>query len=99
MTFHIANGFSFSIDPVLARLGAVNLYWYGFAYTFGFAGLWLWLELQRKHFSWSARRSSEECFIFIIAIMLTGRLFEVIVYEWDWYRERPEQIRNCPGRC
>jgi phosphatidylglycerol:prolipoprotein diacylglycerol transferase len=92
MTFTLVNGLTFTIDPVLARIGDFDLYWYGFAYTFGFAGLWLWLELQRKQFGWSARRSSEACMIFIIAIMLGGRLFEVVVYEWDWYRERPEQI-------
>lgn len=92
MTFTFAGGLTFTIDPVLGRIGGVDLYWYGFAYTFGFAGLWLWLELQRRQFGWSARRSSEVCFIFIIAILLCGRLFEIAVYEWDWYRERPEQI-------
>jgi phosphatidylglycerol:prolipoprotein diacylglycerol transferase len=74
------------------RIGGLDLYWYGFAYTFGFAGLWLWLELQRREFGWSARRSSEACFIFIVATLLGGRFFDIIVYEWDWYRERPEQI-------
>jgi phosphatidylglycerol---prolipoprotein diacylglyceryl transferase len=92
MTFTLANGFTFTIDPVIARIGSLNLYWYGFAYTFGFAGLWVWLELQRGQLGWSARRSSEACVILIVAIMLSGRLFEVAVYEWDWYRYRPREI-------
>ncbi len=92
MTFTLANGLTFTIDPVMARIGGLDLYWYGFAYTFGFAGLWLWLELQRGQFGWSARRSSAACFIFIFSILLSGRLFEVAVYEWDWYRQRPGQI-------
>jgi len=92
MTFSLANGISFTIDPVLARIGGLDLYWYGAAYTFGFASLWLWLGLQRQKLGWSAARASEACIIFIFAILLSGRFFEVAVYEWDWYRERPAQI-------
>lgn len=92
MTFTLMNGLTFTIDPVLGQIGNIDLYWYGFAYTFGFAGLWLWLELQRRQLGWSARRASEACVIFIVATLLGGRFFEVAVYEWDWYRERPEQI-------
>ena len=92
MTFTLASGLTFTIDPVMMSIGGVDLYWYGFAYTFGFAGLWLWLEVQRRQLGWDAGRSSEACFIFILAILLGGRLFEVAVYEWDWYRERLEQI-------
>ena len=32
MTFTLGNGFVFSIDPVLFRIGALDVYWYGFVF-------------------------------------------------------------------
>jgi phosphatidylglycerol:prolipoprotein diacylglycerol transferase len=92
MTFTFANGFAFSIDPVMFRIGRLNLYWYGFVYTLGFGVLWLWLWLARRGLGWTAREVSEACIIFILTVMAGGRLFEVLIYEWGWYSEHIEQI-------
>ena len=92
MTFTFGNGLGFSIDPVLFRIGVWDLYWYGFVYTLGFSALWLWLWLARRQLNWTASQVSEACIIFIIAVMVGGRVFEVAVYEWGWYSGRIEQI-------
>ena len=92
MAFTLGNGFAFSIDPVIFRIGGLSAYWYGFVYTLGFSALWLWLWLTQRQLNWTTRQVSEACIIFIIAVMAGGRLFEVIVYEWGWYSGRIEQI-------
>lgn len=92
MLFSLGNGFVFSVDPVMLRIGHFDVYWYGFVYTLGFSVLWLWLWLARRQLEWTARQVSEACIIFIVAVMVSGRLFEVVIYEWDWYRQHIEQI-------
>lgn len=92
MTFTFANGLAFSIDPVLFRIDGVSAYWYGFFYSLGFAGLWLWLWLHRRQLGWTAYQASEACIIFMLGVMVCGRLVEVFVYEWDWYHIRIAQI-------
>lgn len=92
MTFTFANGLVFSINPVLFRIDGISAYWYGFFYSLGFAGLWLWLWLHRRQLGWTPYQASEACIIFMLAVMLCGRLVEVFVYEWEWYRVRTAQI-------
>ncbi len=92
MTFTLANGFVFSIDPILFHIGKINIYWYGFVHTLGFSVLWLWLLLARRQLNWTALQVSEACVIFIVAAMICGRLFDVVVYEWRWYSNHISQI-------
>jgi phosphatidylglycerol:prolipoprotein diacylglycerol transferase len=92
MLFSLGNGFVFFVDPVMLRIGQFDVYWYGFFYTLGFGILWLWLWLARRQLDWTARQVSEACIIFIITVLASGRLFEVIIYEWDWYGQHIEQI-------
>jgi phosphatidylglycerol:prolipoprotein diacylglycerol transferase len=92
MTFTVANGFAFSIDPILIHVGKINVYWYGFVYTLGFSALWLWLLFARRQLNWTAFEVSEACVIFIVAVTICGRLFDVVVYEWGWYSNHISQI-------
>lgn len=85
-------GFVHNIDPVMFILAGFDVYWYGFAYTFGFAFMVLWLWWQRRELNWSPREVVNASIVFVIAILAGGRLFEVIVYEWAWYRDHPAQI-------
>lgn len=80
MLFSLGNGFVFSVDPVMLRIGHFDVYWYGFVYTLGFSVLWLWLWLARRQLNWTARQVSGACIIFIVAMMASGRLFEVVIY-------------------
>jgi len=85
-------GFVHSIDVVMFRVLGFDVYWYGFAYTFGFAGMVYWLRHERDKLGWTPRQVIDTSIIFVIMILAGGRIFEVIVYEWEWYREHPEQI-------
>jgi phosphatidylglycerol---prolipoprotein diacylglyceryl transferase len=85
-------GFVHNIDPVMFSVAGFEIYWYGFAYTFGFAFMVLWLRRQRHELGWTAEQVVHTSIIFVIAILAGGRIFEVIVYEWEWYREHLVQI-------
>jgi phosphatidylglycerol:prolipoprotein diacylglycerol transferase len=85
-------GFVNNIDPVIASVGGVKIYWYGFAYTFGFTGMVAWLARERGVLGWSPAQVVSSSIILVAAILAGGRLFEVAVYESDWYRDRLLEI-------
>lgn len=85
-------GFVHNIDPVMFRVVGFDVYWYGFAYSFGFAFMVLWLWKQRRKLNWTAAQVVNASIVFVIAILAGGRIFEVAVYEWVWYRDHLAQI-------
>jgi phosphatidylglycerol:prolipoprotein diacylglycerol transferase len=87
-------GFVHDIDPVMVSLGGFDIYWYGFAYTFGFAGMIFWFWLKRPLLGWTGRDVVVASILMMATILIGGRLFEIAVYEWDWYRAHPVDIPN-----
>ena len=85
-------GYVHNIDPVMFTVAGFRVWWYGFAYTFGFAFMVLWLWLKRRALSWNATQVTISSIVFVLLILLGGRIFDVVVYEWDWYREHLSQI-------
>lgn len=85
-------GFVNTIDPVMFTIAGFSVYWYGFAYSFGFAFMVWWLWLKRADLGWSVAQVINLSMIFVVLILAGGRIFEVIVYEWEWYRDHLGQI-------
>jgi phosphatidylglycerol---prolipoprotein diacylglyceryl transferase len=85
-------GFVHNIDPVMFTIAGFRVYWYGFAYTFGFAFMVAWLWWKREDLGWNASQVVHASIIFVIAVLAGGRIFEVMVYEWEWYRDHLWQI-------
>jgi phosphatidylglycerol:prolipoprotein diacylglycerol transferase len=85
-------GYVHNIDPVMFTAGSVDIYWYGFAYSSGFAFMLAWMAWQRRSLGWSARDVLLAGVIFAAFILIGARIFDIAVYEWDWYREKPAQI-------
>jgi phosphatidylglycerol:prolipoprotein diacylglycerol transferase len=85
-------GFVHNIDPVMFTIAGFRVYWYGFAYTFGFAFMVWWLWHKREALGWTLAQVINLSIIFVVMILAGGRIFEVIVYEWEWYREHLTQI-------
>ena len=77
-----------SIDPVIAKLGPLYLWWYGLSYTLGFLGVFFWMRRQRI--------SLAETYDLVLrlgtGVLLGGRLVEVFFYEWAYYGEHLWQI-------
>ncbi len=78
--------FIHNIDPVLFSLGPLATYYYGLAYTLGFLGLHLWLRLRRRGMGWSLAEVYDFSIIFSASVLIFGRSFEIIFYEWGYYR-------------
>jgi phosphatidylglycerol:prolipoprotein diacylglycerol transferase len=81
-----------SINPVMLNVSGYAVTWYGFAYTFGFAGMALWLWHEREVLGWTTLDVVDSSIIFVLTVLVCGRLFEVFVYEWEWYRLHLAQI-------
>lgn len=88
----MSGGFVHDIHPVMFSLGGLRAHWYGFAYTVGFAGLWLWLQLRRRSLGWSARDVLDAGIALSLGVLLFGRAFDVLVYEWAYYARHPDQL-------
>jgi phosphatidylglycerol:prolipoprotein diacylglycerol transferase len=84
--------FVHDIDPVLAQVGGVYLWWYGFAYTAGFLGLFLWLRTLRDQLGMDRRQVYDLSILCAGGVLLGGRAVEVIFYEWSYYGEHLAHI-------
>jgi phosphatidylglycerol:prolipoprotein diacylglycerol transferase len=85
-------GFVHNIDPVMFTIGGFDVYWYGFAYTFGFTFMVFWMRRQSEALGWSAREVVLAGIIFSAFVLVGARVFDVVVYEWQWYRQHLEQV-------
>jgi phosphatidylglycerol:prolipoprotein diacylglycerol transferase len=74
----------FNPAAVTTPLGTV--YWYGLVYTIGFLGVFLWIWLRRHSIGMSRRDVATFTIVFAAAVLLGGRLFDIFVYEADYYR-------------
>lgn len=77
------------IDPVIADIGGVYLWWYGASYTLGFLELHLWFRWQRKRLGLSLRDVYALSIVIPGCVVLFGRLVEVVFYEWPFYSAHP----------
>jgi phosphatidylglycerol:prolipoprotein diacylglycerol transferase len=81
-------------DTAIAITPFGAIYWYGAVYSLGFLGVFLWFWIGRK----SRGLSNAEVFSLTIAVsvgvLIGGRVFDILVYELDYYREHPAAVLN-----
>lgn len=77
------------LDPVLAQVGGVYLWWYGLSYTLGFLNIWWYLRRHRGALRYSAGEVDALAFFFCAGVLLGGRALEVAFDEWPFYSEHP----------
>ena len=80
------------IDPVLAELGEVRLWWYGLAYAVGLLTVDLWVWFRRERLGFEVRDVAEFSLLFAAGVLLGGRIFDVVLYEWFYYEDHVWQI-------
>jgi phosphatidylglycerol---prolipoprotein diacylglyceryl transferase len=68
------------IDPIIASVGGVHLWWYGLSYTLGFGEAFLYLRRKLP-----PRSVYNLCILMFAGVLLGGRAVEVIFYEWPFY--------------
>lgn len=86
------SGYIHQLDPVLFRLGNVELYYYGLAYAIGFLGIHLWLRRRRNALGWDLADVYNFSILFAFSVLLFGRLFSVLIYHLDYYRQHIFQV-------
>ena len=88
----MSHGFVHDIDPIIATVGGVHLWWYGFVYIIGFLFLHAWLQLRRRAIGLSISEVYTLDLFFAGGVLLCGRLVEVFFYEWRYYGDHLHQI-------
>ena len=73
------------IDPVIGAIGGLYLWWYGLTYTLGFLVTLIWLRLNRAAIALGVSGVYTLTLFIAAGVLLGGRLFEVVFYEWAYY--------------
>ncbi len=84
--------FVHSIDPVIADIGGVYLWWYGLSYSLGFLGIFLWFRRARSRLRMTLSEVYSVTLYLAIGVLIGGRVIEVAFYEWDFYSQHPLYI-------
>jgi phosphatidylglycerol---prolipoprotein diacylglyceryl transferase len=80
------------IDPVLLSVCSIDTYYYGLAYTLGLLGVYLWFYRRRSELGWSAEQGVDLSIALVVCVLIFGRAFEIIVYEWGYYSQHPSEL-------
>ena len=80
------------IDPIVASVGGVHLWWYGLSYAAGFANAHLFLRRARARLGLSLASIYELTICLAVGVLLGGRLVVVFVNEWPFYHQHPALI-------
>jgi len=80
------------IDPVLADVGGVYLWWYGLSYALGFLELHWFLQRARPRLGLTSTQVYNLSLSVMIGVLAGGRLVEVAFDEWPFYRDHATLI-------
>lgn len=76
-----------SIDPVLGEAWGVYFWWYGLSYALGFLEIHLFLTRARHRIGLGLSEVYSLSLMFMVGVLVGGRLVEVAFDEWPFYRE------------
>jgi len=88
----IGGPFVLSIDPVFLDLGEIKLWYYGLAYAAGFFCIFLWFMKRRLPVGLPVNEVWSLSIIFAISSLIGGRVFEILVCEWEIFRNNPLEM-------
>lgn len=86
--------FIHDLDLAIGTVFGLPVYWYGAVYTLGFLGVFAWFALRRDRLGWSMADVLELSCLMALGILIGGRVFDILVYELDYYRAHPLQAAN-----
>lgn len=81
-------------NPLAAATPVGPVYWYGLVYSVGFIGVFLWFWFRRSRVGLSRRDVVTFTIVFAAGVLLGGRIFDILVYEADYYRAKPLDALN-----
>jgi phosphatidylglycerol---prolipoprotein diacylglyceryl transferase len=77
------------IDPILASIGALHLWWYGLSYALGFLEVYLFAKRQRHELSLTRSEVYVLALMMGVGVLIGGRAVEVSFDEWGFYSQHP----------
>jgi len=80
------------LNPVLGGIFGLKLWYYGLTYSLGFLGVYLWFKLAQQRLGWSDRDVLDLSILVALGVLLGGRAFEIVFYEWGYYTQHPSQL-------
>jgi phosphatidylglycerol:prolipoprotein diacylglycerol transferase len=75
------------IDPIIATIGGVHLWWYGLSYSLGFLNAHLFLRRNRERLGLSLANVYELSFLLAFGVLAGGRGLVAFRHEWAFYRD------------
>lgn len=90
----MATPFVHDFDVEIGTVFGLPVYWYGAVYTLGFVGVFAWFALRRRRLGWSMADVVELSCLMALGILVGGRVFDILVYELDYYRANPFEAAN-----
>jgi phosphatidylglycerol:prolipoprotein diacylglycerol transferase len=81
-----------SLDPIIASVFGVQLWWYGLGYAVGFLCVFFHLRGQRDRLELSRGDAYDLTLLVSVGVLLGGRLVQVVFYEWTFYAQYPRLI-------
>jgi phosphatidylglycerol:prolipoprotein diacylglycerol transferase len=80
------------IDPIVAEIGGVYLWWYGLGFAVGFVQLHRFVMRDRQRLGLSARDAWSLSIMLTAGVLIGGRTVEIAFDEWPFYRAHPYLI-------
>lgn len=86
------HGYVHNIDPDIASIGCVRLWWYVLSFFLGFLNIFLSLRRERDQLGFSMRMVYDLTLCVTLGVLIGGQFIEVAFYEWPFYREHLQLI-------
>jgi phosphatidylglycerol---prolipoprotein diacylglyceryl transferase len=80
------------IDPIIATVGGIHLWWYGSSYAAGFLNAHLFLRRSRERLGLSLQSVYDLTLWMGIGVLVGGRSLAVFGNEWRFYRQHSRLI-------
>jgi phosphatidylglycerol:prolipoprotein diacylglycerol transferase len=89
-----AKMFVHNIDPTLLNIGPFEIRYYGLVYVIGFLFVFFYLKnlVEKKKLKLKKEELYDYLFYLLIAVLIGGRLFHVLVYNPTYYIANPVKI-------
>jgi phosphatidylglycerol:prolipoprotein diacylglycerol transferase len=88
----MAGPYVHQIDPIIATVAGVHLWWYGLSYSLGFLNAHLFLRRSRMRLGVSLNDVYDLSLLLAIGVLIGGRSLVVFRHEWSFYRDHASLI-------
>jgi phosphatidylglycerol:prolipoprotein diacylglycerol transferase len=78
-----------AIDPIVADVGALHLWWYGLGFALGFLRIHVFLVRCRARLGLTTCEAWSLSLCIVVGVLAGGRLVEISFDEWPFYRAHP----------